>query len=70
MAMVWIVSVLMVSVSLYSTGDRANPIVVKRKVVLMPARSPVRVTFLTRLEEVLRTIYFVSSFYKYLINRR
>ena len=49
MAMVWMVSVLMVSVSLYSTGDRANPIVVKRKVVLMPARSPVRVKFLTRL---------------------
>ena len=49
MAMVWMVSVLMVSVSLYSTGDRANPIAVKRNVVLMPARSPVRVKFLTRL---------------------
>jgi len=35
--MEWMVSVLMVSVSLYSTGERANPITMNRKVFFKAA---------------------------------
>ena len=50
--MVWMVSVLMVSVSLYSTGERANPMMVKRNVVLMAERTPVKFTFLVKVKDI------------------
>ena len=50
MAMEWMVSVLMVSVNLYSTGDRAKPITVNRNAVFKPARISDKFNLLIKLE--------------------
>ena len=53
MAMEWMVSVLMVSVSLYNTGDRAKPITVNRNVVFKPVKTSSKFTFLNKLRTLL-----------------
>ena len=62
MAMEWMVSVLMVSVSLYNTGDRAKPITVNRNVVVKPVRTLNKFTFLTKLR-ILMSYYVLSRTY-------
>ena len=63
MAMEWMVSVLMVSVSLYNTGDRAKPITVNRNVVFKPVRTSKKFTFLTKLRNIEVLCVVLSSTY-------
>ena len=69
MAMEWMVSVLMVSVSLYSTGDRAKPITVNRNVVFKPVKTLGKFTFLTKLR-ILMSYYICYKAYIYYLTKR